>query len=210
MQLMNKKLWVIVKRIETTPRDLTKILKWQSRYDKVKAIIGLALSDSELHHINFEESSKVIWENLSKLFGAQAINAKFSLKLQLFRFKMSLGITMSSHINKLRSLIRQLAEVQATIDEDYAKAILLNSLSSQYENVVFTLSQNSQPFEEMIVALLSEEKRTNVGGTKDDPPSEMALYSRYNRNKSNKDKGEIECYYCNKMGHTAWNCRFRR
>ena len=167
------------------------------------------MSDFELHHIDLEESSKVIWENLSKLFGAQAVNAKFSLKLQLFRFKMSVGITMSSHINNLRSLIRQLAEVQATVDEDDAKAILLNNLSSQYDNVVFTLSQNSQTFEEMIVALLSEEKRTTAGETKDDPPSEMALYSRYNRNRSNKEKGEIECYYCKKMGHTTWNCRFR-
>jgi hypothetical protein len=37
----------------------------------------------------------------------------------------------------------------------------------------------------------------------------MALYSRNNRSRSTKDKGEIECYHCKKMGHTTWNYKFR-
>jgi hypothetical protein len=89
------------------------------------------------------------------------VNAKFSLKLQLFRFKMSAEVTMSSHINNLRSLIKQLVEVKAMVEEEDAKAILLNNLPSQYNNVIFTLSQlPSQTLEDMIVALLAEEKRT--------------------------------------------------
>jgi len=75
MHLMNKNLWGIVKGIETTLGDLTKVLEWKSRDDKSKAIIDLALTDSELYHIDLEDLSKYIWENLSKLFGA--VNAKF-------------------------------------------------------------------------------------------------------------------------------------
>ena len=44
--------------------------------------------------------------------------------------------------------------------------------------------------------------------TKDDSQPETTSYSRYNHNKSAKDKGEMECYYCKKMGHTTWKCVF--
>jgi hypothetical protein len=213
MQLMNKSLWGIVKGTEQAPRDPikldpNKLLEWKSRDDKAKAIIGLALIDSELHHVDLEKSSKEIWDTLNALFGAQAMNAKFSLKLQLFSFKMSTEITMSSHINNLRSILRQLAEVKVVVDEEDAKAILLNSLPSKYNNVIFTLSQlPSQSLEDMIVALLAEEKRAIAGDTEGDTQSEMAFYSRNNHNRSTKDKREIECYYCRKMGHITINCK---
>jgi hypothetical protein len=35
----------------------------------------------------------------------------------------------------------------------------------------------------------------------------MEFYSRNNHNISTKDKREIECYYCGKMGHTKINCK---
>jgi hypothetical protein len=72
------------------------LIEWESRYDKEKSIIGLSLSDSELHHVEIDKSSKEIWEKLNKLFGVQAMNAKFSLKLPLFNFKMPVEATMST------------------------------------------------------------------------------------------------------------------
>ncbi|KAH9331246.1 hypothetical protein KI387_003354, partial [Taxus chinensis] len=81
---MNKNLWRIVDGKEPKPTDLTKLVEWETRDDKAKAIIGLALSDTELHYVDLEKSSHEMWENLNKTFGAKAVNAKFSLKLQLF------------------------------------------------------------------------------------------------------------------------------
>jgi hypothetical protein len=79
MQLMNKKFWVIVKRIDAALVDLNNLIEWESRHDKEKSIIGLTLSDLELHQIDLDKSSKEIWENLNKLIGAHIMNAKFSL-----------------------------------------------------------------------------------------------------------------------------------
>ena len=108
MQLTNKNIQGIIKGTEPTPKDPNKLIEWQSIDDKAKAIIDLALSDLELHHVDLDKSSKDIWNNLNKLIGAQAVNAKFSLKLQLFGFKMLVEATMSSHVNNLRYIIRQL------------------------------------------------------------------------------------------------------
>jgi hypothetical protein len=64
-------------------------------------------------------------------------------------------------------------------------------------------SMTSQTIEDMISVLLVEEKRTIPGDTE----HETALTPKYNCSISAKDKGEMECRYCRKMGHTSWNCR---
>jgi hypothetical protein len=100
--------------------------------------------------------------------------------------------------------------VKAVVDEEDAKAILLNNSLFKYDNVIFTPSKlPSRTLEDMIASLFLEEKRTIAGDIEDDTQIGMALYSRNNCSRSTKDKGEIECYHCKKMGHTAWNCRFR-
>lgn len=81
MQLMNKNLWGIVSGKEKLPTNANKFLEWNCRNDKAKAIIGLALADSELHHVDLDNTSVKIWDNLNKLFGGKAVNAKFSLKI---------------------------------------------------------------------------------------------------------------------------------
>jgi hypothetical protein len=44
------------------------------------------------------------------------------------------------------------------VEEDDAKSILLNSLPSKYNSVVFTLSLPSQSLDDMVSFLIAEEK----------------------------------------------------
>ena len=63
VQLMNKNLCGIVKGAEKSPTNQNKLLEWQSKDDKAKSIIALALSDLELHHIgrkNHPRKSRII------------------------------------------------------------------------------------------------------------------------------------------------------
>ena len=48
---------------------------------------------------------------------------------------------------------------------------------------------SSKTLEDIITALLAEERRTIAGNTEGDPHIEIALYSRNNRSRSAKDKG---------------------
>ena len=96
-----------------------------------------------------------------------------------------------------------MAEIDSKIDEDDAKAILLNSLSSKYDNAIFTLIQTPfQSFGETIAALMVEEKR--IGDTDASPHNELALFS-----KGRVNKNGIECFSCHKYGHTTLNCKIR-
>ena len=63
------------------PTDPNKLLEWQIRDEKVKVLIGFALSVFELHHVDLGKSFKEVWDNLNKLSVAKTVNAKFSLKL---------------------------------------------------------------------------------------------------------------------------------
>jgi len=165
----------------------------------------LGLSYDQLHLIDIGKTFKEIWEHLSKLFGERAKNAKFSLKLKLFSLKMHDWTSLSNHMNNLMSLIKKLSEIGAPVDKDDSKAILLNNLSSKYNNVVFTLSQmSSLSFEDMVAYLLVEEKRWNEDDLDVDSKTKIALFSR---RRIGKSKGLGECYYCHKFGHTTWNCR---
>jgi len=203
MHLMNKGLWNLVKGTEKAPIDAKLLSEWEKREDRAKAIIGLGLSGTQLHLIDLAKSFKDIWEKLSKLFGEKALNSKFSLKFQLFSLKMQDEIPLSNHINALMSLLRQLDDVGTKVEAEDSKAIMLNSISSQYNNIVFALSHmSSQSLEEMVASLLAEEKRMNPEDT--NVHHEIALFSK---GKTRKNKGSGECFYCHKYGHTAWNCR---
>lgn len=63
-------------------------------------------------------------------------DAEFSLKLQFFNFKMPADITISSHINNLRYILKQLAEFKAVIDVTDTKFALLNSQPSKYNSII--------------------------------------------------------------------------
>ena len=116
---------------------------------------------------------------------------------------MSSETSLSTHINELKALMRQLTENNSKVDEDDAKAILLNSLSSKYNNAIFTLSQMPlQSLDGMIVSLMAKEK--SIGDTDASPHNELALFFK---GRMNTDK--IECFYCHKYGHTTLNCKIR-
>lgn len=99
---------------------------------------------------------------IMKTIGAKAVKAIFFFKLQLFIFKMDIETNMSSHINELKLLIKQLTKVDAKVEEKDIKVILLNSLHSTYNNDFFTLSQlSSQSLDDIISSLLDEDKILN-------------------------------------------------
>lgn len=207
MNLMHQNLWSLVKRLEPAPQDPKQLVEWQKREERAKSIIGLSLSNSQLHLINLRKSSSQIWEHLSKIFGEKAMNAKFPLKLQLFKLNMHNGVSLSTHINHLKLLIRQLEEIDVKVEEEDAKAILLNSLPSNYDNAIFTLSQfSSGSLDEMFATLLAEEKRMKLGNTEDNSHDEMALFSK---GRVNKNRDSVECFYCRRHGNTTFNCKSR-
>ena len=58
LHLMSKNLWGIVKGIESEPTQPRRVVELKNRDNHAKSIIGIALYDLELHHIDLDKSSK--------------------------------------------------------------------------------------------------------------------------------------------------------
>ena len=52
LQMMSRNLWSIVKGTERVPTDVRQLNEWEKREERAKSILGLSLSDSQLHLIN--------------------------------------------------------------------------------------------------------------------------------------------------------------
>ena len=64
--------------------DAKILIECKRENNKPNLKIGFALSNSELNQFDLEKTLKEIWDDSSKLFAAETLNVKFSLKLQLF------------------------------------------------------------------------------------------------------------------------------
>lgn len=69
------------------------------------------------------------------------------------------GDNIVEHINKFHSLINQLAGIKAKVDDDDAKAILLNSMPSIYDNIIFTLNKVNVTLEGIISTLIDNKSK---------------------------------------------------
>lgn len=89
--LIEKNLLDVVSGATTRPTDVDELAKWTAKDRRAIALIGLAISDAYLHHIDLSKTSKEMWDNLNILFGSKALNAKMGLKQKLFKLKMMEG-----------------------------------------------------------------------------------------------------------------------
>ena len=111
-------------------------------------------------HIYIILISNQIWESLNSLFRSQASSAKMGMKQKLFGLKMNEDNSIVQHISTLCSLLNQHARIECTIDDDDAKTILLNSMPSSFDNIVFALNKlNPSPSLENVISYLIDEKK---------------------------------------------------
>ena len=79
------------------------------------------------------------------------------IKQKLFRLKTNEGDNIVQHISTFRSLLNQIAGVNSKVDDDDAKAILLSSMPSSFDHIVFTLNKMNPSLETIVSSLIDEE-----------------------------------------------------
>ena len=199
--LIEKDLWDIVNGTIQKPQDADEITKWTAKDHRASALIGLGLSDAYLHHIDLSKTSKEIWDGINTLFGSQASSAKMSIKHKLFRLKMNEGDNIVQHISTFHSLLNQLAVLNSKIDDDDAKAILLSSMPSSFDHIVFTLNKMNPNLETIISSLIDEGSRAHKSHNFIE---DCALFAR--KKSSVPGRRELKCFYCQQSGHIQMNC----
>lgn len=112
--LMKYNLWNLVKGTSSSNERE----KEPQRLEQAFAIIALGLGDNYLHHIANLEDPAEAWAVLDHLFGASSKHSKLSLKIEFFELELTSGAPLDAHINKMRSLMNQLASVDSPVRDD--------------------------------------------------------------------------------------------
>ena len=115
----------------------------------------------------------------------------------------------------MKRLLTQLTNIDLHIDEDISIGVLPKSLpSSEYDNVVTTLTNMLDPqLVEIEASLLEEEKKNKF---KQESPRSSVREDVLNHNKGFSGKGKykyndtIICDFCHKPGHKEKDCFSRK
>lgn len=212
--LMKKGIWDVVsnEREGTSTREATS--SWELKNNKALGIIGEALHDTYIHHIDNCETAKIAWVTLENLFGATSRNSKIGLLIKFFGLQKDSKETMSTHINYFKSLLTQLTGIKREIEVDVQIAVLIKSVSDldEYSTLVTTLiNVPSLKLLDVEASLFEEEKRINRK-IEQVTNTEAAFFTKkHTHQSSSKFKGKNpgtgkKCTFCGKANHTEDNC----
>ena len=119
----------------------------------------------------------------------------------MFRFKINESDIIVQHISTFHSLLNQLAGVNSKVVDDDAKAILLSSMPSSFDHIVFTLNKMNPSLETIISSLIDEGCRVHKIHH---ITEECALFAR--KKTSALVTRELKCFYCQQNGYVKMNC----
>lgn len=209
---------------EGHPKNATRVESMKVKEAKAYMTICMALGDAAIAQVRDTETAKQVWEVLKKTYEATGFSSILTLHRQLSAVKMTEGDSMAGHIDKIKTIWRQMETAGAVLDKRQLVYTLITSLPASYDPLVMTLDGFEEKLDLEFVArrLLQEEARRRVN-----PPSdEMALLSSFRRttikdgmqynSKQGRGQGwsderkKKRCFYYDQAGHFIRDCRKKK
>lgn len=122
LMLMREDLWALVK--DPKPEAAYVTSAWSRKDEKARAMIGLALEDSQLIHIMEAVTAKEMWEKLKSFHERGSLSNKIHVLRQLCSLRLNEGESMSDHLAKVSESVHRLARMGETLKEHLIVAIL--------------------------------------------------------------------------------------
>ncbi|RHY39537.1 hypothetical protein DYB38_012090, partial [Aphanomyces astaci] len=213
-KLRSKGLWKVVSG-EDTRDDADDEDDSDSKEDKAFDILVNSLDDDNLAYVSHVSTSKEVWDMLVTRYEARTYADVSHVIHELHTKVYSPGSSMQKHVTDLRGLQHKLLLMGSRVDDEMLGRILLTSVKEVFPTTVEILRSRepSPTLSQITNRLLSKEDEVKNGAPmKRKAETEQLLYTgkpdkpRPFKKQAVKDK----CHYCHKIGHHAFECRYKK
>ena len=230
MYLLGKELWDIVDGTRTLPADATEETKrvFKKHDNQALSIVCLAVSKNLHVYVRNAKSAKEAWDNLSNHFEEKTLSKQVYYRKKLYHASLTNGMTMTDHVNNIKTLSEQLEALDDPVSEREIVMILISSLPPAYNNLITaleTLKGENLTWNYVRDRVIHEfeRKKSNSGGRGGQQQDALLVERNRGGNGGTKPRGgggpqsagtwqqggktKFKCHYCHEKGHFSRECK---
>src|SRR6266404_3390892 len=180
--------------------------QWGDHEAGAMQMIAATVPDHIFNRIKSKPNTTELWGALKAIYQTKTKMSVVDLGQKLQNIRCDEDGNIHAHFNLLSDMREQLTSMGKTTDDDEFMSILLASLPPSYETTQSTINaaadmSGTDITPDRVIRLVSEEydrraRKNGKSGTED----------AFAANVQNKDKHNVECYNCHKMGHYRSDC----
>ncbi|CAI5787891.1 Retrovirus-related Gag-Pol polyprotein [Podarcis lilfordi] len=207
--LTSREVWTYV--TDDPPDPVTNA--WSKGDAKARAIINLAVSDQQVVYIRNKKTAKEMWDSLAAVHVRKESASALTFFKQLYQTKLQPGGDLAAHLRRLEAIRAELIRRDMEIPDIQYVFIILCSLNEDFDGIASQISAvpPAQLTVEGVTARLMGELDRREACAISTP------ISRKNEERHMQTCGDTtafkaakRCWFCNKQGHFAKDCRSKR
>lgn len=192
--------------------------EWDKYNAKAMVIISSTVESSQLEYLLTCETANNMWKRLSAIYEQKSESNKLLLMTKFHDYKMAQNDSIAQHVAKIENTARQLKDLGENVSDLTIMAKILGSLPSKFSAFVTawdSVDASKQTIDNLAQRLIKEEGRMNATDEMSGALAAMSLKPNQERRKTTEKrmqqlKKEITCFYCQKRGHMARECRKKK
>lgn len=176
---------------------------WETKDAKAQTILVTRMTEEVMLHILTCNNSTEMWRKLSSVYEQKTETSILIIQQRIFQYTYEEGIDMASFLSKIQEVHNQLKQMGEQVSEKFIiTKVLISSLPEEYKYFVSaweSAPDDKHTYENLVARLMKEEEIV-----KEKCESQTKVTSAFVV--KNKNKRNVQCYKCNKLGHYQNEC----
>lgn len=184
------------------PEDPAEQISWENKDAKAQTMLVTRMTENVMLNVISCSTAAEMWRKLQSVYEQKTETNIHMIQQRFFQYKFEPGTEMSIFLSKIQELQNQLKQLGEEVSDKFVITKVLMSLPEEYKHFVSaweSAPDDRQTMDNLIARLLVEEERVKE---KNEQPSSSGSTAFLV-----KDKKNLKCFKCNKLGHFISECR---